>query len=233
MESNDKVLIGCPVRNRAWILPHYLEALKGLDYDEEDIEYCFIVNDSTDDTLDILRDFRFKSKSFVKIIICDLQGNTNHHRGYYSFFHLSILRNILLEEFLKSEAAYLLSVDSDIILPSHALKSLKAADCDIISALVCNGHEIGDARVYNILKRKPNGRYEYIRDFPTYEIFEVDCTGAAYLIKREVVKKYLVRYSASRGSEDIGFCEDAKAKGRRIWCNPTVIGRHEMIEGGI
>ncbi len=233
MLQKDKVLIGCPVRNRGWILPYYLEGLKGLDYPDEDIIYCFIVNNSTDDTLEILQHFQSRTSSLVKIINCDLLTSSNHRRGYYNFFHLAILRNILLEEFLKSGAAYLLSVDSDIVLPPYALQSLIDADLDIISALVCNGHEIGDLKRYNILNRKSNGRYEYVTEFPTDRIFEVDCTGAAYLIKREVIAKHQVRYSANKGAEDIGFCETAQAKGIKIWCNPAVKGHHEMIEKGL
>ncbi len=232
MITADKVLIGCPVRNRAWILPRYLQALKNLDYNHFNLEYCFVVNDCTDNTLEILKDFRREVPSRVRIIICNLQDNTGHQRGYYSFFHLAVLRNILLEEFLKTECAYLLSVDSDIIIPEHTLKCLKNTNCEIVSALVCNGHEIGDLSVYNILNRKPNGRYEHIRNFPLNEVFEVDCTGAAYLVKREIIEKYQVRYSASRGSEDIGFCENAKAKGRKIFCNPQVETYHVMREEG-
>lgn len=227
-----KVLIGCPVRNRAWILPRYLESLRSLDYDPHKIEYCFVVNDSTDNTLEILRNFKYEVLNPVRIINCNLQGNNGHQRGQYSFFHLAILRNILLDEFLKSDCEYLLSVDSDILLPPNTIKALQKPQSDIISALVCNGHEIGDEGIYNILNRKANGRYEHIRNFPSDQVFEVDCTGAAYLIKRKVVEKYRVRYSASRGSEDIGFCEDAKAKGIKIYCNPQVVAKHEMSEGG-
>lgn len=227
-----KVLIGCPVRNRAWILPRYLQSLRNLDYDSRDIEYCFIVNDSTDNTLEILKAFRDDVSNQVRIINCNLQGSNGHQRGQYSFFHLAILRNILLDEFLRSDCEYLLSVDSDILLPPNTIKALQEPQCDIISALVCNGHEIGDEGIYNILNRNPYGRYEHIRNFPSDQIFEVDCTGAAYLIKRKVIEKYRVRYSASRGSEDIGFCEDAKAKGIKIYCNPQVVAEHVMHEGG-
>lgn len=229
MVEPGKILIGCPARNRDWILPRYLEALEKLDYDDSKLEYCFIVNDSTDKTLEIFQEFRNKKSNQVRIITCNLQGNTGHNRGYYSFFHLAILRNILLGELLKSDCEYLLSVDSDILVPPHTLKYLLADNCDIISALVCNGHEIGDKNIYNILKRKLDERYEHIRDFPSDQIFEVDCTGAAYLIKREVIDKYRLRYSASRGSEDIGFCENAKARGIKIYCNPQVEAKHEMI----
>lgn len=228
----EKVLIGCPVRNRAWILPRYLQSLRNLDYDHSKIEYCFVVNNSVDNTLEILRNFKNEISNPVRIVHCNLHANNGHQRGQYSFFHLAILRNILLDEFLKTDCEYLLSVDSDILLPPDTIKALQEPQYDIISALVCNGHEIGDESIYNILNRKPNGRYEHIRNFPTDQVFEVDCTGAAYLIKRPVIEKYRVRYSASKGPEDIGFCEDAKAKGIKIYCNPQVVAEHKMTEGG-
>ena len=49
-----RVMIGCPVRNRAWILPDYLQHLRALKYPQEQIEYCFVINDSFDETRAIL-----------------------------------------------------------------------------------------------------------------------------------------------------------------------------------
>lgn len=50
-------MIGCPVRNRAWILKEYLQSLVDIEYPEDCIEYCFIINDCIDETPYILEDF--------------------------------------------------------------------------------------------------------------------------------------------------------------------------------
>jgi len=228
----ENIMIGCPVRNRAWILPRYLKCLSNLDFPSESLRYCFIVNDCIDKTPNLLADFAREKPGQVKIIEQN-QGryqSKSHMRGYYLVTHLARLRNILLAAFLESDCGYLFSVDSDILLPPHALNYLLKADCKIISALVCNGHEMGDPGIYNILKHESDGTWRYIRDFPRNRVFEVDCSGACYLLKREVIDRYGIRYSAAYGSEDIGFCQDAAAKGLKIFCDSGVEGEHHMRE---
>jgi glycosyltransferase involved in cell wall biosynthesis len=110
-----KVMIGCPVRNRAWILPAYLQSLEALDYPRERIIYCFIVNDCEDSTPDILGNFAHKYPGQVYLVENN-GGNTPHQRGQYSFKRLAYLRNLLLMEFLRSDCEYLFSVDSDILV---------------------------------------------------------------------------------------------------------------------
>ena len=227
-----KIMIGCPIRNRAWILPSYLESLTSLEYPSKYLNYCFIVNDCTDSTLSLLDTFAAQHPNQVDIIVHDLgqRKSRSHLRGYYCFTHLAQLRNTLLSAFLKSNCDCLFSVDSDIIMPPISLQQLLADDCEIVSALVCNGHELGNTGIYNILRHTEEGRWIHMRDIPRDRIFEVDCTGAAYLLKREVIEMYGVRYSAAYGAEDIGFCRDAALKGLKIFCDGRVEGEHHMRE---
>lgn len=224
-----KVMIGCPVRNRAWILPRYLQHLKKLEFPSEKIEYCFVINDCVDETLDILESFAYEQSSPVKLIRINFGQNQGHERGNYSFSRLASLRNLLLNGFLDSACDYLFSVDSDILLPPSALRCLLEDNCDIVSALVCNGHELGNQKIFNILSRK-NGRWMHLLEFPRDRIFQVDCTGAAYLIKRGVIEAYGVRYSTAMGAEDIGFCQSASSKGIKIYCDGRIECNHIMRE---
>lgn len=224
------VMVGCPVRNRAWILPYYLEALEKLDYPQELIVYGFIVNNSVDDTEKILRDFSDRHPGQVKIHVHNFASPGRHQRGYYSLSNLAVLRNLFIDLFLASSSQYLFSVDSDIIVPPHSLRYLLNDECDVTAALVCNGHQIGDQGVFNILNQNNKGNYIHIRNFPSNRIFPVDCTGAAYLIKRTVLVGTEIRYSADRGSEDIAFCEKVRNHGLEIVCDPRVICEHIMEE---
>lgn len=225
-------MIGCPIRNRAWILPEYLKSLTSLDYPAACLRYCFIVNDCIDSTLNILRNFSHEHPHQVEIVIQDwgIRQTKSHLRGYYCLNHLARLRNQLLEMFLASDCHYLFSVDSDIIMPASSLKQLLADECEIVSALVCNGHEIGNAGIYNILKRTSENHWVHILDFPRDRVFEVDCTGAAYLLTRNVIENYGIRYSAFQGAEDIGFCREAALQGLKIFCDGRVEGEHRMSE---
>ena len=227
-----KIMIGCPVRNRAWILPRYLKSISRLEYPSEYLRYCFIINDCIDSTPNLLADFARQQPSQVNVLIQNLESlqSRSHLRGYYRFTHLAKLRNFLLTAFLESDCDYLFSVDSDILLPPYALNRLLEDDCMIISALVCNGHELGDPGIYNILRHDRDGTWRHILNFPRDRVFEVDCTGAAYLLKREVIGRYGIRYSAAYGAEDIGFCQDAAYKGLKIFCDGRVEGEHHMRE---
>lgn len=221
-----KILIGCPVRNRAWILPHYLRAMQSLDYPREKLQYCFVLNNSTDCSQEIIEEFARNNNT--DIIIFDQEKPRGVERGYYSFTHLASLRNTLLNQFLETGADYLFSVDSDILVPADSLSRLIAHNCDIVSMLVCNGHQIGDPDVYNVL-RQVDDRYEYIRDFPRHGVFPVDCTGAAYLIKRRVITRG-VRYCTDGGGEDIGFCQQAREMGFQLYCDGSLEAFHIMHE---
>jgi len=238
-------MIGCPVRNRAWILPRYLEHLKRLDYPKGLLQYCFVINDCTDNTAELLEDFAADPAIRARLIYTDTMvpsfqlsfspaaspqsKKPDHRRGTYSLSRLADLRNAILQAFLASDCQYLFSVDSDILVPSQVLMNLMISDCQVVSALVCNGHQLGDQRIYNILQRVGD-HYEFIREFPRDRLFPVDCTGAAYLIRRDVVEEYGVVYSAEKGGEDIGFCERAALQGIKLYCDGRLECQHVMAE---
>jgi len=223
-----KIMIGCPVRNRGWILPRYLKCLENLDYPENLKRYAFVINNCSDDTEHILEAFAQKHPGRVELIYENVPGSRGHRRGSYSLKALAHLRNLLLQTFLISDCDYLLSVDSDILMPPSSLRQLLADDLHIVSALVCNGHQIGDENIYNVLMREKEN-YQHILNFPRHRVFPVDCTGAAYLIKREVIEKG-ARYSAECGAEDIGFCQMAFQLGYKIYCDGRIEGEHVMAE---
>jgi glycosyltransferase involved in cell wall biosynthesis len=230
IDMAEKIMIGCPVRNRAWSLTYYLTSIKRLAYPESRLEFCFIINDCIDETPQILEDFARRENGRVRLIYYDLGQKYGHLRGQYNFSQLARLRNRLLEAFLESDAAYLFSVDSDILVPVDSLSLLLQDDCDIVSALVCNGEEVGDNSIYNILVKDAAGNLVHCRDFPRDRVFPVDCTGAAYLIKRKVIASLGIRYSSDDGAEDIGFCRQAQEKGIGIFCDGRIECIHLMRE---
>lgn len=223
-------MIGCPVRNRAWILPCYLDGLLNLNYPERLLEYTFIVNDCTDDTLRILQDFALNCSTPVHIVVKDLGSKTRSTRGGYNLGGLVVLRNELLKIFLTSRCTHLFSVDSDIMVRSDSLRRLLDLDLPVVSALVRNDHHLGDLGFYNILHNK-NGQLLPITSFQRGQVIPVDCTGAAYLIKREVIEAG-VRYKMHRQGEDAGFCEEARKLGFTMWCHTGIECNHVMLNNG-
>ncbi len=225
-----KVMIGCPVRNRAWILPEYLRCLEEIDYPDAKKSYCFIINDCVDETEQILEKFSKKWSGAVRLVVANSKIR-GYRRGQYSFQRLAHLRNLLLTQFLQSDCDHLFSIDSDILATANSLPDLINNDCDIVSCLVCNGHQVGDSSLYNVLLKDHQDHYSYMQNIPRDRLFRVDCTGAAYLIKRQVISQHGIRYSAFYGAEDIGFCEQATQQGLKIYCDGRLECPHVMTGG--
>lgn len=209
-----KVLIGAPVRNRGWVLQRHLNALltqKGFEK-----EFLYIVNDSVDNTEEILK------KNNIPYITYNLNSKRGHKRGQYSYENLAILRNKLLDEFLKTDCDYLFSVDTDVIIPEKdSIKQLIDDNKDIISMLIRNHPKIF---AHNVME---NGRH--LNEIPK-GVFPIDLTGAVYLIKRKVIESG-VKYGAGRSGEDEIFCKQAREKGFGIYCDSRLKPIHAYDKG--
>ncbi|NLB18488.1 MAG: hypothetical protein GX825_07145, partial [Syntrophomonadaceae bacterium] len=205
-------MIGCPVRERGWILPRYLRCLADLDYPSNQIEYAFVVNDSQDNTLEIIREFACHTESPVEIRQVNLKSRSSPNRGAHSIGNLVVLRNIFLDMFLKSPATHLFSLDSDILVGPDSLTRLIALGLPVVSLLVPNDMHLETAGYFNIANLQGD-QYFPITKFPQNQVIPVDCTGAGYLIRREVIEADGGRYHPHRQGEDAGFCGMARAKG--------------------
>lgn len=219
------------MRERGWILPRYLKCLTDLDYPAGQIEYAFVVNDSQDDTLEILQEFARNAQSPVEIRQVNLKSRTSPVRGAHSIGNLVVLRNILLDMFLISTATHLFSLDSDILAEPDSLARLIDLDLPVVSMLVPNDRHLETKGYYNIANLQGD-QYLPIMKFPRDQVIPVDCTGAGYLIRREVIEAVGVRYYPHRQGEDAGFCRVARARGVGLWCHTGIRAAHIMVREG-
>ncbi|QCX32930.1 glycosyltransferase [Caloramator sp. E03] len=222
----EKIFLGCPVHNREWILPLYLKHIYNIDYPKHNITLCFILNDSKDRSKEILLDFKKSYEAEYREIIVkeinfnmpdDLRQNRIKNKIYE---RLANVRN----EFLSciKDEDYVFSIDSDILVPKDSLLRLLSHKKDIVSAIVYNDPK---KKYPNILIIK-NGRITHFIDFPKNSLFEVDITGAVYLLKSEICKK--VKYEYHSFGEDVPFCISAKKLGYKIWCDSSIFCNHVM-----
>lgn len=202
-----KVMVGAPVRNRGWILPRHLDAL--LEQDEVEVEFLYVVNDCVDNTVDVLEHYN------IPYVTNNLSAENSHERGYYKLDSLAVLRNRLLDEFIKSDCDYLFSIDTDIIIPDGSLKKLIEDDKEIISMLIKNNPTIP---AHNIMRYSEE--FDRVAHFEITEegIIEGDLTGAVYLIRREAIEAG-VRYGYHWIGEDAYFSEKAKELGYKLYCD--------------
>lgn len=221
-----KIYIGCPVHNRDWILPYYLNHIFNINYPKKLITLSFIINDSHDNSLNLLLNFKNQHQNeYNKIIVethnFNMPKDIRHNRLSNKIYkRIADVRNIFLSYI--DDEDYVFSVDSDILVPKDILNCLLEDNKDIVSALVYNDEK----KIYPNILINNNGNIVHYIGFPKNSLFEVDITGAVYLLKSEVCKK--VKYDYHYLGEDVPFCFNAKKLGYKIWCDSRIICDHIM-----
>ena len=223
------VMIGSPIlRNRAWILPKYLEHLYNINFPKKEVHLAFLLNGlEEDNTGKILWDFAKKHQNeYRRIDIWEKDDDaTDSRMRQRDYQHFADVRNEWLTMRRKSDT-HLFSVDSDVLVERDTLTKLLSHGKSIVSALICNG-SIGEQNVfYNILNEDGD---IYIHQKPSSPLMQIDVTGACYIIRRNLLDEGL-QYSNHPQGEDCGFCKTAKDMGYKLFCDITTEPRHVMFE---
>jgi hypothetical protein len=134
-------------------------------------------------------------------------------------------RNVITEQFLKTDCTHILMIDADII-PPHNTPSLLDYEKEIIGGLcpiMINGHLMYTLMNFNGIGQGYSPQTEIKRN----TLYEVDATGTGCLmVKREVFEQmqppwfdYELEAGGTRvfSSEDYSFCRKAKESGCEIW----------------
>lgn len=134
-------------------------------------------------------------------------------------------RTIMTHMFLEAEpkATHMLMVDSDMVFPAHALKQLLQHDLPIVGGL-CHNRRDPYQPILGKRHQDSDRLFGFCYNYPPNSLFEVDVTGAAFLlIKREVVEAISEKFGVGswwqqyKGmSEDFSFCERAKECGYKV-----------------
>lgn len=168
--------------------------------------------------------------------IFDLEVPSGYKLEFQTFFGYRIdqIRNLIADWAKRYD--YLLSVDSDIVLPRDSLKKMLAADVDIISGLYIQripGTQTVELYQDNQAGGVSNIPYRRLEDVGG--IVEVAACGfGAVLIKsnvfREMEYPHFVYASAldhrNAVSEDVFFCNRARAAGFKVWADTSIKCNH-------
>jgi hypothetical protein len=232
------------IKNREWILNEYLEAILNIDFSKENLYLIFLDDSSIDKSLEILNQFeKYHEHKYAGIYI--LPTNINFDNNFSSrdskdrqklYSHLARLRNIMIDIINYLGCHYQLSIDSDILVLPDILTYLLSFNKRYIASMVLNDNskEIRKFDYDNLKNRYINAAYKiddkYIH-FKTYDIgntYEVDCSGACYLVNYEILNEKTNRFEYHKFGEDAGYCENIKMNGCEIFINTTVKSIHVM-----
>ncbi|MDO8538426.1 MAG: hypothetical protein Q7S21_06075 [archaeon] len=148
---------------------------------------------------------------------------------------VSQARNVLIETFLKTDADYLLFLDSDMIVSAPQIHAMVSADKDVISALAFSRGKncIPSFRI------KQNNDHFPVKNYPENALIEVSSVGmACCLIKRKVIEELIAKKKdgilfdiklKSVGmalGEDIYFCDLLTKQGYKIFVHTGIVAQH-------
>jgi hypothetical protein len=235
------VLISAPVCNRAWILPYYLRNLYNLEYNKMLISIYWIVNNSNDETFQILSKFQHDHKNEYRQIKIDIFNNekipednrSELVRKQHIYAWLSLLRNRILDKCVEWNCDYLLSCDTDILMRKDCLTKLLSHDKAVCAGLIGNGYLVNPSNPFlypNILKKLENRNYKHIYNYYVKNktgLIEVDFTGAVICISKEVCKTTKYAPDLTYG-EDLPWSKDVQKAGYKLYCDCSCYNQHVM-----
>lgn len=220
-----KVVIGCPIKNRAWCLPDWFAAVEDQGIE---VEYLFVYStDSTDETEVILKEHT------DNILYDDSPGRPAHDiEGHVwgamdKYQYMCHLRNGLLQHAKEMGADYFFSLDSDILLPRDGLKRLlhyAMTHQGVVSPAV---NMTWGSTAYNVMswidRDNPNMGERTLLPPVTGQHHVI---MAAMLLDRGAIEA--CEWVPHQQGEDIGFCINAWKLKVPLWWVAEVRCQHLM-----
>jgi len=230
------IKICTPVKNRAWCLKDFLQAIVEQDYPKEKISFLFIENDSTDETLKILIDWSKKwKKKYEKIEITSIKFQAppaEHQFSDQTLANLTYMRNFFVDNIGDND--YIFNVDSDVILrDSRTLRHVALSDRDIIAEIFWTRWDKLDQQLMPQVWQF--GGYDLSEDFlamlRTKGTYTVGGLGACNLISNYAIEKgcrfdQVENLPLNMRGEDRHFCIRAKVLKFNLWVDSYFPAKH-------
>jgi hypothetical protein len=220
-----EIVVGCPVANRAWILPSWFAAVEeACEWALVTPTYVFVVPKSDTDTLDTIHDHR---RATGREVLFDLTNEDPSlaQRNWWKqdrMRHMADLRNRLLALVRPIEPDIFWSLDSDMLSDVDALQFAVTALADY-DAVGMRAFMTMTGTDHTSRGQIVNGRLRNRLD--CVGTFQVDCIMAAKVLSP---RAYAIDYVANDQGEDIGWSMAAAAAGLRLGWTSYATCRHVM-----
>ena len=139
------IIIGCPTRNRTWILPTWKKYVEEAVPDDWYCSYVFVVGEDDEETIEMLSSW--DSTKIIKVTEPEIPeerswGNKERFR------HMAFLRNTMLDYVRKQSPDLFLSLDSDILINSKTI-------CNLYETVVqCNADAVGGLTYFDQMDQR-------------------------------------------------------------------------------
>lgn len=223
-----KLAVGCPIYERAWILPTWLKHLEPWS-EHVDLTLVFVYTPGTDATRDLIEEVDFAETSVVTMEsgFHSTQRNWGNPRRIET---LAMLRNRLLAQVTSLSPDLFLSLDSDILACSWDEFQTLIEDLghyDAVAPLVMLSKHGTISNAFYDAPRRPRRRVKNFYDM----VMPVDVICAAKLMHRGLFSDMSVMYGVHVAGEDIFWSNSAVEHGYSLALDPRVKMKHIMEPG--
>lgn len=178
-----------------------------------------------------------ESETFKSVYNLDKRDNWNVDVQFFYGYRVDQVRNLIADYTVKGNYDYVLTVDSDMVLPSNTLTSLLDRNKGIVSGVYLKKEldkKIPEMYGGEVVDENGQTDYNWIISQHGNVVPIYTCGFGCVLIKREVLEKigypwfeYHTSYEFKDSiSEDTDFCLKALDKGYKIYLDTNVLCEH-------
>ena len=174
--------------------------------------------------------------SFPTVPVSFFYSFVHLERPDFTFIHadngpIDVLRNDIVQSAIALGATKLIMMDTDMIYHPKTITALLSHNLPIVGALCFRRYPPFDS----IMLRGDVKGYTPVDEWEEGELVEVNATGAGCILyDMDVFRKmpapwFKFRHDPETGAgigEDVGFCQDLKAAGYRIFVDTSVPADH-------
>lgn len=217
-----RVIIGCPVRQRNWVLPIWREYALQSKPENVDLSFAFVVGVDDHETIDLLSSW--PDTSLIPVEEPELKFNRDW--GDKSrYHHMVYVRNTLLSYIRMKRPDFFFSLDSDILVGRDTLSQLidtsRNRDFDGVAGLTfLDRADKTCTNAANFVNNK-----SFYKRVVSNGVHPVDIIMAVKLMNPNA---YSIDYSYNKFGEDVGWSKNAKEAGLTLGMDGRSPNKHIM-----
>lgn len=232
-----KLIIGCPIYKRDWIIPEWIKCIINQSIDMRDVGFMFETSPDDPSTTKSLLTWRKLDKRFPLFEInerSDIQHFEHQNNGRQwtmsKYHNMVSLRNSLLSRVREYKPDFYFSLDSDVLLRDPNTIELLIAHikdgADAVAPLMFMTPN--DSQYPSVMSWKDQGfEYAYRKEkYPLGTYFKSDVIMAAKMMSKDVYNN--VDYEFNKQGEDVGWSKAATQKGYNLFSASYIYSPHIM-----
>jgi glycosyltransferase involved in cell wall biosynthesis len=200
-QDNKKVLLAILAKNKAHVLPKFLDCIDKLEYNKKLITLYINTNNNSDNTKEMLESWVQKNgASYASVIfeshhVAEDKQTKPHEWTAERFKVLGNIRNKSMQKTKEAGCDYYFVVDCDNFITPCTLRTLLSKDKPIIAPMLRAKPEAGDCYSNYFCNVTENGYYAHHDNYmkiltnEMHGTFEAPVVHCTYLIKAECIDK--------------------------------------------